>query len=137
AGALWLAWARPAAAAPCCGESHGLGDRLAASERAALSSALRLRERFGAWGPDGAYVPIGDGDHDRELRLDLSWLVRVGAALQIGASVPAIVTWRAVGGISSSGGGLGDVTALARYDVVPPTGRGAIPGVALTFASTI
>jgi hypothetical protein len=126
-----------AGAAACCGESHGLGERLATAERAGVTTSVRWRERFGAWSPRGEYGALPEGDHDRELRLDLGWLVRVGHQLQLGASVPALATWRSLGGRSSSGGGVGDVTALARWDLVPVTGWKALPGVALTFAATL
>ena len=42
-----------AGAAACCGESHGLGERLATAERAGVTTSVRWRERYGAWSPLG------------------------------------------------------------------------------------
>ena len=55
----------------------------------------------------------------------------------MGVSVPAIATWRLLAGRDASGGGVGDITALARSDIVPVTGWKGLPGVALTFSATV
>lgn len=132
-----LARTTDAHAAACCGESHGLGERLSTTERAGVTSSFRFRERYGAWAPSGAYGALPEGDVDRELRADVGWLVRVSDEVQIGVSVPAIATWRSLGGHDASGGGIGDITALARWDILPVRGWKGLPGVALTFSATV
>ena len=126
---------RDAAASACCGEGHGVGQRLTSTERAALTAAFGYRERVGSWSDDGAFRGLPDATEDRELRIDASWAVRVAPRAELSVTVPVLFTWREASGTASSGGGVGDVTATARYAIVPPEGDGSLPGFALTFAA--
>jgi hypothetical protein len=128
---------RPCRAAACCGKGHGLGQRLGPSERASATAGATVRERFGAHHAGGEYHPSAAGNYDREARLELGWLVKPSKRLQIGMMAPAVVTWRHLGGMSSSGGGPGDVVLTGRYDVIPLQHDGWIPPLALTLSATL
>lgn len=133
-GLALLGRSAPARASACCGEGHGIGQRLASAERAAVTTSARLQGRIGAWGSDGEFTAIDDGSHDRELRLDAGWVVKVGAA-EVGMVIPLVFTWRELGDAASSGGGIGDVQGFGRYPIIPVEGRGWLPGIALTLSA--
>ena len=124
-----------ARAATCCGTGHGLGERLGPSERAVASVALRASDRFGAWTSQRDIVTRAASDHDRELGLELGWVARVGRRVQLGVAVPFLATWKALGGTSSSGGGVGDVTASGRLEILDEGAAPWAPSVAVTFAA--
>jgi hypothetical protein len=128
---------RPCRAAACCGKGHGLGQRLGPSERASATASTSLRERFGAYHAGGEYLPSASGNYDREARLELGWLVKASRRVQVGLIAPAVLTWRHLGDISSSGGGPGDVTLTGRYDVIPLEHEGWLPPFALTLSATL
>jgi hypothetical protein len=128
---------RPCRAAACCGKGHGLGQRLGPSERASATAGASLRERFGAYHAGGDYHPSAAGNYDREARLELGWLVKVGRRVQIGMIAPTVVTWRNAGEMSSSGAGPGDVTLTGRYDVISLEHQGWVPPFALTLTATL
>lgn len=124
-------------AAACCGTSHGLGQRLGPTERAAATSGVRVATRVGSWNARGDFGAMGSGDRDVELRAEIGWLVRAHDRFQIGASVPALATFRRLGEAASSGGGVGDVTLTARGDLVPLGSTGWAPSVALTLSGLV
>jgi hypothetical protein len=130
-------WAREARAAACCGTGYGLGQRAGKAEQGALVVSLRDAEGYGSFGDDGAFSPASAGSLDRELRVEISGVWKLARAVQVGASLPTIVTFIADGqGQSSTGGGPGDATAFARYDFVAPGGANGWPGIAATFSLT-
>jgi len=126
-----------ALAAACCGSGHGIGPVLAEGERAALSVGVGEAERFGQWSSRGEYVPQSGGGFDRELRTELGWIVRASGPLQLGVTVPMIYTFKQSGRTSSSGGGAGDITAFARYDLVASQPSRWFPGIAPTLAALV
>jgi hypothetical protein len=128
---------RPCQAAACCGNGHGLGQRLGLSERASATASVSLRERFGAYHAGGEYIASAEGNHDREMRCELGWLVKVGRRVQLGMIAPAVVTWRHLGQVSSSGGGMGDAVLTGRYDVIALENNGWVPPLAITLALTL
>jgi hypothetical protein len=133
-GLALLGRAGPARASACCGEGHGIGQRLTSAERAAVTTVARFQGRIGAWTSDAEFAPLEGGSHDRELRLDAAWIVRVGE-FEVGAMIPLVYTWRELGDASSSGGGVGDVQGFGRYPIIPVEGRGWLPGIALTLSA--
>jgi hypothetical protein len=128
---------RLAHASACCGAGHGIGQRLNDTEDAALSTAVGGAIRLGSWTHERSFIPPGEGDLDGELRAEIGWLVRVKRRAQVGLSVPLIYTLRQAGDLSSSGGGVGDITALARVDLLTPTAIRWAPGVALTLVALV
>jgi hypothetical protein len=124
-----------ARAAACCGTGHGLGQRLGPAERAAATAGVRASDRFGAWTSRRDVVAPADGDHDRELGLEIGWIARAGRRVQIGVAVPILATWKALGGASSSGGGVGDVSATGRLDLLEEGPVPWAPSVTATFTA--
>ncbi|HEX9709145.1 MAG TPA: hypothetical protein VGB42_04160, partial [Candidatus Thermoplasmatota archaeon] len=131
-GLVLLGRAAPARASACCGEGHGIGQRLASAERAAAVTSARFQGRIGAWTSDSEFEPIESGSHDRELRIDAGWVVKAGD-FEVGVVIPLVYTWRELGDAASSGGGVGDVQGFGRYPIIPVEGRGWLPGIALTL----
>ncbi len=118
--------------AACCGDGGSLGQRLTRDERAAFTIGPTLVERFGGWGASGAYVPLAKGDHDRQVRLDATWVLRGSSRLELGLSLPLQVAFRALGGASEIGGGFGDATAFARFTVAAVDDTTPWPAVFVT-----
>src|SRR5262245_38904770 len=83
-------FASPARAAACCGTSFGVGGRLSPMEGAALSLGLRMAQRIGFWGSDGAFAPPDSGSVEQEYRAEADFLLRATDALTIGVGVPAL-----------------------------------------------
>lgn len=118
-----------AEASSCCGTGPGVIDRLHAAEGAAISLSLAGDELVGAWDRDGIHAGATGAAH--QLRLDASGLYRVAGPFSIGARVPLVVSSRSAGELEESGGGIGDVAASGRWDLVAPGGEGVWPGIGL------
>jgi hypothetical protein len=126
-----------ARAAACCGSGHGVGPVLSDAERAALTLGLGASLRLGQWSSRGSYRPLGSGNFDGELRAEAGWLVRVFPPLQLGLIVPMSYAIKRTDDTSSSGGGVGDITAFARYDLIDSRASRPFPGVALTLSALV
>ena len=135
--ALTLASPHDARAAACCGSGHGLGQRLSRGERAALTLAVRGADRFGSNDPQGQFFPTPAGTLDGEGRAELSGLFAPVPRLQLGVAIPFVLNVRQFGSDSAHGGGLGDVAASARFDIVPLATSKAWPAIALTAGLTV
>lgn len=127
---------RSARAAACCGTGFGTGLRLARSERMAATLALRAQDLRGTWDATGRHTPSPAGVIDREYRVELRALTRVGSSLQLGVILPWVHAFKRFPPESGEGSGPGDVAALARWDFVPVGGSGAWPGIAATLGVT-
>jgi hypothetical protein len=136
AGALGVALLAPRSTAACCGVSYGAGQRLAIDESAAATLSLRGIERFGTWSSYGKFAQLPAGNIDREARLELSALVRAHPRLQFGLSSYALTQRKRFGTLSGAGGGVGDVTASTRFELLPLLGAGGPAAVAATFSMT-
>ncbi len=136
-GAAAMLHAPGADAAACCGTGHGLGQRLAPMERAAIGASTRFAGRIGSWAADGSFVGTPSGSRDLEARLDLGWIVKPHPRVQVGATLPILLTSRALGEASSTGGGIGDVGVFGRFDVVGVPGSGWLPAIALTLGAQL
>lgn len=132
-----LASPRTASAAACCGAGHSVALRLSESENAAVVSGARGALRLGSWASSRDFSAPEGGDYDRELRGEIGVLMRVSRRFDVGAAVPLVYTFRRAGELSSSGGGIGDITASARFRVLSPSEYAWMPGVALTFAALL
>lgn len=124
----------PARAAACCGTGYGVGQRLAVAEDAAVTLTTRLQSTLGSFDDAGRWVRDPATDADRELRADLSVIVKPMPSLQLGASAPFLSTWRKTADLDGRGAGVGDVNVFGRWDFVPVGGRGAWPGIAATLS---
>jgi len=130
--ALVLASPHKARAAACCGSGHGLGQRLSRGERAALTLSVRAADRFGSNDPTGQFFRAPAGTFDGEGRAELAGLFAPVPRLQLGISVPFVLNVRQFGSDSAQGGGIGDLAASARFDLVPLATSEAWPAIALT-----
>jgi hypothetical protein len=92
---------------------------------------MRARAVMGAFGPSGSYATSGAGQSDVGFEEDLFGALRLGSRFQVALLAPFVQTARAVPGASGFGGGLGDVSASARFDLTNAGTRGAWPGFAL------
>ena len=131
-GALFLVSARDAAASACCGSGHGLGQRLAPSERAAVNLSFRFSDRFGSHGHAGAFSFAPSGTLDTESRAELGCLLAPVPRLQLGLVAPVLLNVRGFRDDTSVGGGLGDISFSARFDIVSLSTTSAFPAIALT-----
>jgi hypothetical protein len=123
---------RDASASACCGSGHGLGQRLGPLERAAVGLSLRGSDRFGSHGYAGAFSLAPSGTRDVEARAELGCLLAPLPRLQLGLAVPVLLNVRGSGDETAVGGGLGDLSFSARFDLVPLSTTGAWPSIALT-----
>jgi hypothetical protein len=114
-----------------------LGQRLASSEVAAVAGTVEWRERFGAFASDATFRALAQGDVDRVVTWRTTALVRIVRGAEIGASVPWVLSYRAFGGVTDSGGGLGDIRAGGRLTVLPVDVASLVPGVFATLSTTI
>lgn len=120
-----------AGAAACCtsATSFGVG-RLLAWEDAAVGVRLGHSRSLGGW--DGAGVRRQDGVADG-LTLAEPWaIVRLAPRLQLQGRVPALLNDREGGGRRQVAGGLGDVGAGLRVELLSPGEIASLPAVALT-----
>jgi len=89
------------------------------------------RSVFGAFSAGGQYSGAGEGETDWSLGQDLFAAVRFLDRCQAALLLPFVETWRAVPGTAAAGGGIGDLTLGARWDVLNTGERHPVPGVAL------
>jgi hypothetical protein len=133
AGAATDAWAQ----ACCVAAGLTTPARLRRDERFSVGVGTRMRTVLGAFGPDGSYVGSADGNRELGAEEDLLGAVRVATRVQLALQIPFVQTARRVasaGGtaLSEMGGGLGDVAASARWDLLFADERGlGWPGIAL------
>jgi hypothetical protein len=111
--------------------------RLAPSELASASFVSAAQDVRGRWNGDGRYVDAPGAVSDRELRLEVRAMGKIGRSFQFGTIVPWVRTERRFAESAGAGSGVGDVTLLSRYDFVRVGGQNGIPGIALTFAATL
>ncbi len=130
---LCAAAARNAAAAACCmsATSFGVG-RLLVWEDAAVGVQLNHARVLGQYGADGVLrsQPAGYSEGVSQI---LTWgIVRLGERLQVQAWVPVIVNDRSQDSTRQLAGGLGDVGAAVRWDVVAIGEYAGLPSFAVT-----
>lgn len=134
--ALALAAApRVAHAGACCGTGFGLGLRLAPAEKASVLVSVRTTLFPARWNADG--MPALNRSPSLENRLEVGGMVRFNSAIQLGASLPYVVTHKDLLKGASMGGGAGDARLSGRYDLVPPGGEDGLPGIAFTLGGTL
>jgi hypothetical protein len=130
--AVLLASPRQAEASACCGSGHGLGQRLNRGEDVALTLSLRFADRIGSHGMAGQFYAIPSGAFDGDGRAELAGIFAPTARLQLGFSLPFVLNVRQFGQESAAGGGIGDISASARFDLVPLATSNVWPAIAIT-----
>ncbi|MBI2394879.1 MAG: hypothetical protein HYV09_35245 [Deltaproteobacteria bacterium] len=121
-------------ASACCGGGQSVALRLGPEEVASGSLVALGQQLRGRWDKHGTFIASDPATRDRELRVEARAMGKIGRRFQFGAIVPTIFTMRRHADGASSGGGIGDVTALSRWDFVKVGGEGVLPGIAATFA---
>lgn len=121
-------------AAACCGTGYGLGQRLASSERASASPVIRAELPYGQHDANGGVKATRS--LAAQFQAEMSTMLRLTSAFQLGASVPWVGTVRGTLRQPQAGHGLGDARLWARYDLLR-LGQPGIPGVALTLGATL
>jgi hypothetical protein len=132
AGAAALAASAPgrARAQVCCAAPNlATPARLQRNESWGVGAHARGRGVFGAFGADGAFAGTSHGDVETEQ--DLFGAVQLASRLQLALVVPFVQTRRQAPGLSEWGGGVGDVRASARIEILRDGAHGPVPGVAL------
>ena len=123
---------RTAAAQACCvGTGLVTPARLRTFEDHAVGVQMRARSVMGAFAGSGSYATSAAGSRDVGFEEDLFGALRLGSRVQVALLAPFVQTSRAAAGTSGFGGGLGDITASARFDVINAGTRGHWPGVAV------
>lgn len=131
-----LGWASRAQAQACCAGGTVLTPaRLAIHEDWALGGQVRARSNPGSFTSAGEYRT--SGAEEQVLEQDVAGSVRLLERAQVGILVPVIETHRRAGGVDDWGGGLGDVSVSARYDVLLPTETLDWPGVTVLGGATL
>lgn len=127
-----------ARASGCCVSATAVGmGRLLSWERFAVGLQTSLVTTLGFHDGGGTFHRAGDGDADLQLRNDVWALVDLTHHLSLWADLPLVLGYRRAGALGGGfGGGVGDVQAGLRWDVVPVAGYAGRPGVALTIGAT-
>jgi hypothetical protein len=136
---VWLAVMgaphRAAAQACCAGGAVVTPTRLALHEDVALGLQVRARSNGGSFDSQGEYARTS-GD-ERVFEQDLAASLRFAGRGQAGAVLPMMETHRSAGGLSDTGGGLGDVALNARYDFLLASEALYWPGFGILAAATL
>jgi hypothetical protein len=127
---------RPAAAAACCtsATSFGVG-RLLVWEDWAAGVQVGHARSLGQWDPDGTLRWNPPGFSDGLSRVEPWAIVRVHPRVELHARVPVVVNDRRSGGERQTAGGLGDVGAGARLEVLAIGAYAGLPSLAFTVAA--
>lgn len=137
--AVWLALGalaavpRPARAAACCvsATSFGVG-RLLAWEDAAAGVQVGHARSLGQWDSGGALRWNPPSYAEGQSTAQAWGIVRVHDRVQLQAWVPVVVNDRQSGRVSQVAGGLGDVGAAARLEVLKIGEYQGLPSLAFT-----
>jgi hypothetical protein len=122
---------RAARAQACCvGTGLVTPARLRIFEDYGAGVQTRVRSVMGSFDSGGSYVRSPPGDDELDLEQDLFGAMRIGR-FQVAVKVPFVETGRRETGVSAFGGGVGDVSASLRYDVIFAGDRPWWPGIAI------
>ena len=132
--AAMVLWSTPAVAQSCCAASQAAGPtRLSMAQVGAVGISADARRYGGAFSGD-QYLSLSNPGH--ELRQSLFGAWRVGDSWQVGATIPLVQNRRDDGQTSEWGGGLGDISAQARYEFVGTGTSASWPGIGLVGSVT-
>jgi hypothetical protein len=127
-----LALAPRAARAQACCVGTGLVTpaRLRVFEDYGAGVQTHVRSVLGSFDAGGDYVRSPPGADELDLEQDLFGAMRIGR-FQVALKLPFLETGRRETGVSAFGGGVGDVSASLRYDVIYAGDRPWWPGIAI------
>lgn len=95
------------------------------------------RVRFGSFDREGAFHASGDAT-DVTSELDAATVVRVASRLELGASVPLVLNYRAVKGLDDEvGGGGGDIAAWVTWTPISPWDIRYVPSLAVALKARV
>lgn len=129
--ALTLAPAAAHAQACCVAPGAAGASRLAPHESILTGVDARAQTTMGSFDARGRFRGAPAGTRDIALEQNIFMTGRLLSRGQLTAAVPLVQTVRSSGPTTSAGGGVGDVRASARWDLVHPEDAGAAPGVAV------
>jgi hypothetical protein len=133
-----LAMTRGARAQACCVAPGTVGPaRLARQEVLLVGVEARARWAYGSLDGGGAFRTPPKGAYDVALEQDLFVTGRLLRRGQLTATLPFVETLRGTSASSSSGGGLGDVRAAARWDLLFPEEVRWVPGIAVLAGGSL
>lgn len=135
-GGLASAGGTPAQAAPCCMSATAFGTgRLLIWEDAALGVITSVAAGLGHWDADGDWHAYRGYD-ELEWRSELWGMLALSRRASVFARAPFVATRRAAGGLDGFGGGLADVSAGLRYELLAIGEYLELPAIALTVSVT-
>lgn len=125
-----------ARAAACCmsATSFGVG-RLLVWEDFAAGVQLGHARSLGQWDERGALRLYGSELSDGLSRVEPWGILRVHERVQLQARFPVLVNDRSVPGTSQSAGGLGDLGAAARFEVIALGAFDRVPSFGVTVGA--
>lgn len=131
---LTTALPHEAAAAPCCMSATAFGvGRLLIWEDFAVGIRTSLAKGLGDWDADGRWR-AWRGYDEHEWRSEVWALVGLDRRTSVSLRVPAIVLSRATSDVAEVGGGLGDITAAIRYEILTIGEYVELPAIAATLS---
>lgn len=126
----------PARAAPCCMSATAFGTgRLLIWEDFAFGLRTSVAGGLGQWDEDGAWHPY-DGYGELEWRSEVWGMGALSRRASVFARVPFVATHRTAGDLDGFGGGLADVSAGLRYELLTIGEYLELPAIALTLSVT-
>jgi len=112
--------------------AFGIG-RLLIWEDFAVGLRLSWMHGVGTWDPNGDYLPHRDY-RDEEVRTEVWAMGALSRRASLFGRLPMSLVHRRAGEISDTGGGLSDVAAGIRYELLQIGEYVELPAIALTFA---
>ena len=133
---LLLLEARASAQACCTTTGALFPARLQGNENGLVGVAASVAGTYGAFDSSRALQgqPAGVGETD--LQQTVLVTARLLDDVQVNVAVPIVETWRVAPGTSAIGGGVGDMSLSARWDVLR-AGRSHAPGIAPIASLTV
>lgn len=130
-----LLWAGPAFGQACCAASELRSpSRLAMGQMWGMGVTMDTRIYSGVYSGTN-YRALDDWGH--EFRQSIFAARRLGESWQVAGSVPFVQSRRQNGDYREWGGGVGDISALGRYEIVAPGMSATWPGIAVSAQATI
>lgn len=127
-------WATAASAQSCCAASQSSGPvRLSMGQVGAVGVDASGGMYTGVFA-DTAYRRLDDRGQEYRQTLFGTW--RLADVWQVSATVPLVQNYRSAGDYSEWGGGLGDLGAQARYEVITTGASASWPGIGIVGSVT-
>jgi hypothetical protein len=134
---LALTATAPARAAACCMSATATGvGRLLVWEEFAVGLSSSMAYGMGRWTADGEWRPYSEDYTDIEWRTQLWGMFRLSEKWFVYGQLPFLMNQRSSGDLQDLDGGLADVQAGVRYEVLQIGEILELPAIALTGAVT-